>query len=59
MDTVVRIKEVARMLGVSRATVYRWVSEKRLERPLQIGPRAVGWRRSYIDQFLADRPIAS
>lgn len=59
MSIVIRISEAARTLGISRATLYRWIDRGLIDRPLQIGPRTVGWQRSYIDQFIANRPTVA
>jgi excisionase family DNA binding protein len=39
-----RLKEVCRLFGVSRATVYKRVAEKTSPAPLRISERSVRWR---------------
>ena len=41
---LIRISEVCGLAGVCRSTVYRWVSEESLPKPIRNGERAVGWR---------------
>jgi len=53
---ILRPREVARRLGVSMATLYRWSAAGHLPRPLKVGPGASGWRESEIIDYLAGRP---
>jgi prophage regulatory protein len=52
MDRIIRVEELTGILGVSVATVYRWIRLGHIARPVQIGPRAVGWRESYVNAFM-------
>jgi prophage regulatory protein len=54
-DRIVRIDEVALILGISKPTVIRWVESGFFPKPIKIGPRAVGWRASVIEAFIASR----
>jgi excisionase family DNA binding protein len=51
-----RLEDLARMLGVGRSTIIRWVQNGRLSRPFRLGPRIRVFKR---DQVLADlrRPL--
>ena len=53
---IFRLPDVVRLVGVSRATVWRWVANNLFPAPVRLGPRAVGWRRSDLDAWLASRP---
>ena len=56
---VIRMPEVLRRVGVSRATVYRWIANGAgFPRPVKLGVRAVGWRSDEIEAWLADLPSA-
>ena len=46
------VGDVARLLNVSRLTVFRWRSAGRLPLPVKIG-RVVRWRRSEIETWIA------
>lgn len=52
---IIRRKQLAKILGVSEVTVWRWECEGRLPKKRQIGPNVVGWLASEIDAWLADR----
>ena len=53
---VLRVTEVSRLIGVSKATLYRWIKAGGFPRPLQLGPRAVRWPKDEIDEWLRNRP---
>jgi len=55
---LLRVKQVAQEVGVSEATIYRWVSAGIFPRPVKIGPRASGWHSEDVTQFEANRPLA-
>lgn len=52
----VRPAELAPALGVTVATLYNWIAREILPKPKRIGPNAVGWLRSDIEAWMADRP---
>ena len=54
-DRVIRAREVVERLGVCKATLYSLVRKGRFPSPISLGPRAVGWRQSDIDAWLAAR----
>ena len=45
-------KQVCDMLGVAQVTVWRWVRDGHLPKPLQLGPRRIAWRTSDLQAFL-------
>jgi prophage regulatory protein len=51
-DQILRVKEAAEMLGVSRAQMYRLVKLGMLGAPTKVGLRASGWLHSELDAFL-------
>lgn len=44
LNRIVRLGEVTRLTGRSRASIYRDMARGRFPRQVSIGPRAVGWR---------------
>ena len=52
---LVKVRDVEKMLGVSRATVYRMMKHGHFPRPIHIAPSSVRWERSVIDQWLEAR----
>ena len=51
----VRAQELATMLAVHRTTLWRWVRDGHLPRPVQLGPNTVAWNSTQIDAWLASR----
>ncbi len=44
-------RQIAERYSVSRATVWRWVKEKRLPAPARLGPATTRWRESDLKAF--------
>lgn len=43
-NRMLRLSDVMRLTGRSRASIYRDMAASRFPRQISIGPRAVGWR---------------
>lgn len=54
-----RMPAVMRMTGLGRSTIYRMVADKRFPGPVRLGPRAVAWRRTDLEQWSDARPMAA
>jgi len=46
---VLRIADVMEMLSISKTTAWRWTRDGVLPKPLYIGNRVFGWRKSIIE----------
>jgi prophage regulatory protein len=57
--TILRIAQVKQRTGLSRSTIYALIKSGQLQRPIQLGPRAVGWLASDIESFIERRVRAS
>lgn len=61
-DPVLRYTEAAKIVGLSRRTVARHVNNGTFPRPIRLTGKppygAVGWRRSTIEAWLAQREAA-
>jgi prophage regulatory protein len=44
-------KEAARLLGLSRSGLYRRLDDPGFPRPVRLGPRTVRWRRTELVAF--------
>jgi prophage regulatory protein len=51
----VRAQELATMLAVHRTTLWRWVRDGHLPRPVQLGPNTVAWNSAEIEAWLTAR----
>ena len=58
-DPILRVRDVATRIGLSRATIYRMENKGQFPRRLQLSPGAVGWRESEVRSWLASLPLAS
>lgn len=55
---VYRKKKVLELFGVSETTLRRWMDGEGFPRPVQLGPRAVGWPAAACRKWLETRPMA-
>lgn len=61
LDDVVflRLPEVKAVTGLSKTTLYALIHDKSFPAPVHLGSRSVGWVRSEVKQWAADRVLAS
>lgn len=57
-DRLLRRPEVESLVGLRRSAIYNAINRGEFPRPVQITSRAVGWRESEIEAWLAARPVA-
>lgn len=50
--TILRRKQVEDRTGLSRSTIYLWIQEGLFPKPINLGPRAVGWVEAEIEAWL-------
>lgn len=58
-DVLLRIDEVERRTGLSRATIYRRIAAKLFPPACRLGEKCVRWRGSAIDDWIAKLPPAA
>ena len=58
-DRLLRLSEVQTRTALGRSTIYRLMRNGDFPEPLKIGARAVRWRESEIEEWLAARPRAT
>ena len=58
-DRLLNRAEVERRVGLKRSALYRLMRAGQFPVPLKIGPRAVRWPSSEIEEWLASRPRAT
>jgi prophage regulatory protein len=51
--TILRLPAVKARIGLARSTIYLRISEGTFPPPVRLGPRAVGWVESEIEDWLA------
>ncbi len=52
---ILRRKQVETRTGLSRSTIYLHMSQGTFPRPINLGPRAVGWLENEIEAWLSSR----
>lgn len=52
------IGEAAKIVSLSRRTIYREMNEGRFPRPVQLSARRVGWRETELMAWLESRKSA-
>lgn len=55
LDPVLRINNVIANVGLSRASIYRLIGERKFPPPVKVSDRAVAWRQSDINDWLCSR----
>jgi excisionase family DNA binding protein len=56
VSPIIRPAQAARLLGISRSTIYRWEASGRLAPRVILGPGTSGWRESDLAAFIAAAP---
>ena len=58
-ERLLRRREVERITGMSRSSIYRLMHEGEFPRPVRVGPAAVRWKKSDITVWIEARPVAT
>ena len=58
-DKMLRRSAVEELTALSRTTIYDFIREGKFPKPIQLGPRAVGWRESEVVGWMKSRPIGT
>jgi len=56
---IIRLPEVKNTTGLSRSTIYLYMSKGIFPASISLGTRAIGWLKNDVDQYLEDRITAS
>lgn len=54
-NTLIRLPEVQRRTGYSKAWIYRLMSQQRFPKTVKIGSRAIAFIESEIDEWINQR----
>ena len=52
---ILRRKQVEERTGLARSTIYQYINDGVFPRPVQLGPRAVGWIESEVSAWITER----
>jgi len=50
-----RLPEVQHRVGLGRSTIYRWMSEGKFPKPVQLGGYSVAWSEREVEAWISDR----
>ena len=53
--TILRLPKVKERTGLSRSSIYLYISEGRFPEPISLGSRAVGWIESEVNEWLSQQ----
>lgn len=56
---IYRPREVSRLLGISKSTLYAWVRQDIFPPPLRLGLRSTGWTVDQINNWINSKPVSS
>lgn len=51
-NIILRLPQVKIRVGLSRSSIYAAIAQGRFPPSIQLGPRAVGWLESEVDDWL-------
>jgi prophage regulatory protein len=52
-ERLLRISQLTAILGISRATIYRYIASGKLPKPVKLSARCVAWKASVISGWMA------
>jgi prophage regulatory protein len=58
-DRLLRLPAVLKLIGVSRATLYRWCQQGHFIKPCRLSARLVAWRQSEVIHWITTREAVS
>jgi len=56
-DTILRLTEVLKRTGLSRATIYNRIAKREFPHQVSLGARAVGWLEEEIEDWIDGRVL--
>ena len=54
-DRLVRLRELVKLLSISRANVYRLMKMRKFPQSIKLAERTVAWRLSEIETWVQER----
>lgn len=49
---LIRLPEVQHRVGLGRSTIYRWMSEGKFPKPVQLGGYSVAWAEDELEAWI-------
>lgn len=57
-DAILKLSSVSKVTTLGRTNIYKKIKEGTFPKPISLGPRAVGWLQSEIDEWIKGRVAA-
>lgn len=55
---IIRLKDVMKMTGLGRSTVYKFIAENTFPKPVSLGDRCVGWVEGEVVSWIESKVAA-
>ncbi len=55
-ECLLPIQDVSKRIGLGKSKIYEMVGEETFPRPVRLSPKAVRWKQSEIDAWIAALP---
>ena len=52
---IIRLKQVKAMTGLSRSTIYRFMSVRKFPKQIKLGPKSSGWLLDEVDAWIQNQ----
>jgi len=52
MRNLLRIQDVMKKTGIAKSTIWLWVKENKLPKPIKLSPRITVWDENEIDKWI-------
>ena len=52
---LIDLREVMRLVSLSKSAVYAWIAQGAFPAPVHLGPRCVRWPEAEVQQWIAER----
>ena len=57
MESLVRINSVMEQTGLAKSTVWLWVKEEKLPKPIKLSARVTVWKQSELDEWIESQVL--
>lgn len=54
-DGYIRIKDLSKLLGIGKSTIYRLVKEGKFPKQIKLTERTSVWRMSIVNRWIVER----
>lgn len=55
MENFIRLKDVMRITGIARSTIWLWIKNGQFPKSIKISPRVTVWKVSDIQQWIEEK----